>query len=454
MKRILSIVPKALLTSHLSLLTQIVGLLLFMQGIAVASIIDSIEVKGISVPLIYEEQTRLPMVSMQLVFRSGGSITDNGHAGLAKLSAKMMNEGTLSDGSIGFAKLLDSKAIQMSAHTGTETFVFELGALKEEFGAAAELLGKLLSEPNLTEESLQKTKAVTVGSLTRKENDYDYVAARELKALLYEGTPLAQPPLGTVESVKAIGLNDVRSFLNEHLVLSRAMVVIGGDIGREEAKKRAAGILSHLERGSAADVGYHEVGRKAGERVLERETEQAYLYFGAPYAMQVGDEEEYKARVATYILGAGGFGSRLMEEIRVKRGLAYSAYARVGISKSHSYFSGYLQTKTDSLKEARETVEEVIADFVKEGVTEAELEQAKRFLLGSEPLRVETLSQRLNRTFLEYYKGEEIGHSKKELEKIRTLELGALNDFIKKHREILELSYAIVTDDGAKKATP
>lgn len=415
-----------------------------------ASIIDSVEVKGVSVPLIFEEQTRLPMVSMQLVFQSGGSITDNGHAGLAKLSAKMMNEGTLTEGSIGFAKLLDSKAIQLSAHTGTETFVFELGALKEEFETGAELLGRLLAEPNLTEESLKKTKAVTVGSLTRKENDYDYVADRELKALLYAGTPLAQPPLGTLESVGAIGLGDVQRFLKEHLVLSRAIVVIGGDIGTEEAKKRVAAVLSHLDRGSPADVGYHEVNRKTAERVLERETEQAYLYFGSPFAMKVGDDEEYKARVATYILGTGGFGSRLMEEIRVKRGLAYSAYARVGISKSHSYFSGYLQTKTESLEEARATVEEVIAAFVKGGVTEAELEQAKRFLLGSEPLRVETLSQRLNRTFLEYYKGEEIGHSKKELEKIRALTLEELNDFIARHREILELSYAIVTSESQK----
>ncbi|MDX1295916.1 MAG: insulinase family protein, partial [Sulfurimonadaceae bacterium] len=172
-----------------------------------------------------------------------------------------------------------------------------------------------------------------------------------------------------------------------------------------------------------------------------------YLYFGSPYAMKVGDDENHMARVATYVLGTGGFGSRLMEEIRVKRGLAYSAYARVSISKSNSFFMGYLQTKNESLEEARSTVKEVIADFVEKGITQAELEQAKKFLLGSEPLRVETLSQRLNRTFMEYYKGEELGHSKKELEKIRALELDDLNRFIAKHKEILELSYAIVTDN-------
>ena len=160
----------------------------------------------------------------------------------------------------------------------------------------------------------------------------------------------------------------------------------------------------------------------------------------------MGYSDEYKARVAAFILGTGGFGSRLMEEIRVKRGLAYSAYARVNTARSNVYFSGYLQTKLESQKEAEATVKEVIADFVKKGVTQEELDQAKKFLLGSEPLRVETLSQRLTRTFQEYYKGQELGSSLKELEKIKTLSLDALNDYIKKHNEINELTFAIVTN--------
>ena len=419
-----------------------------------ATMIDSIEVGGVSVPLIFEEQKRLPMVSMQLVFRNSGSIADGTHAGLAKLSAKMMNEGTLSEGSIGFAKLLDSKAIQLSANTGSETFVFELGSLKEEFEEGSRLLGKLLQEPNLTEESLQKVKAVTIGSLTRKDNDYDYVANRALKALLFEGTPLEQPALGTKESVEQIGLKDVQDFLKRHLVLSRAIVVIGGDVSLEEAKAKVAAVLKGLDRGSTEELEYYQVTKTPRQTLLERETEQAYLYFGSPYEMRVGDEKNHMARVATYILGAGGFGSRLMEEIRVKRGLAYSAYARVSISNSNSYFMGYLQTKTESLEEAQRTVKEVISEFVANGVTEGELEQAKKFLLGSEPLRVETLAQRLNRTFMEYYKGEELGHSKVELEKIRTLTLKDLNDFIKSHKEILELSFAIVTDNAPEEVKP
>jgi zinc protease len=411
-----------------------------------ATTLDFIKVDGVKVPLIHEEDDRLPIVSMQLIFRDSGSIEDGAHPGLAKLSARMMNEGSKSRGSIGFAKALDARAIQLSAHTGVETFVFEMGALKEEFAEGVTLLRELVSEPNLNKESLQKVKAVATGSLTRKENDYDYVADIALKSLLFEGTPLANPGAGTVESVEKIALSDVEAFIARHLVKQRAIIVIGGDISLDDAKAKVAEILEALPEGEEGELPHYGAAEEPKEKLLKRKTEQAYLYFGSPYHMKAGDEAYYKARVAAFILGAGGFGSRLMEEVRVKRGLAYSAYGRVSVSRSSSYFSGYLQTKIESQKEARQTVQEVIAEFVEKGVTKEELEQAKKFLLGSEPLRVETLSQRLSRTFMEFYKGEELGHSKKELEKIRALTLDDLNDFIKSHTEINRLSFAIVTE--------
>lgn len=200
-----------------------------------------------------------------------------------------------------------------------------------------------------------------------------------------------------------------------------------------------------MPKGDASKVENYEVTKTPKESILKKETEQAYVYFGSPYHMSDDSKDYYKARVATYILGTGGFGSRLMEEIRVKRGLAYSTYANVNITKSSSYFNGYLQTKLESLEEAQKTVNEVIAKFVKNGVTKDELEDTKKFMLGSEPLRVETMSQRLNRTFMEFYKGQELGYSAKELAMIKELKLKDLNEFIKSHTEINELSYAIVT---------
>ena len=410
-----------------------------------AATIDTIEINGVDVPLIYEEDSRLPIVTSQIVFTNSGSISDIKKAGVAKFSAKIFGEGTQKLGSNAFAESLESKAIHISATAGSETFVMEVSSLKDEYENSLNFLGMLLKDPNYSRESMSKIKTMTLGSLSRKENDFDYIAGRELKHLMFEGTVLSNPASGTQESIKSIRVTDIKRFVKEHIVLSRAIIVVGGDISLEEVKSSMQKALASLEVGTAEAVAHFEVNKKVRKSILKRETEQAYIYFGTPYNMKVDDADYYKARVATFILGTGGFGSRLMEEIRVKRGLAYSAYARIHMSKSSAYMSGYLQTKLDSMDEAKKTVSEVINDFVKNGVTKEELEQTKKFLLGSEPLRVETMSQRLSRTFMDYYKGFDSGHSSAELEKIKNLKLKDLNKFIKSHKEILDITYAIVT---------
>ncbi|WP_294916096.1 pitrilysin family protein [Sulfuricurvum sp. PD_MW2] len=422
-----------------------VAILLVGQAL-MASTLDFIEIHGIKVPFIFEQDKRLPIVSMQIVFTHSGSIDEGKHYGLARMSAKMLNEGSLKRGSVGFADALDARAIQLSSTAGNETFVIELGSLKEEFDTGITLLSEQLREPNFTDKTLEKVKTMALSDIARKEADFDTVASDELKAVLFEGTPMAVSNIGTKESIKAIRLSDVSGFKKDHLVLSNALVVMGGDISMSDAKAKVQAFLSTFEKGKMGQERHYEPRKTPKESILKRpQTEQAYLYFGAPFEMKEGDSEFYKARVAMFILGSSGFGSRLMEEIRVKRGLAYSAYSRLSVAKTNTYFSGYLQTKLESQAEAKKTVVEVIDSFVRDGVTQSELDQARKFLLGSEPLRVETLSQRLGRTFSEYYQGKPLGYSLQELELIRTLSLDELNDFIKRHGEIRDLSYAIVT---------
>ncbi len=419
--------------------------LLLLGQIIMAATIEYIETNGLKVPLIFERDDRLPLVTMQFIFQNSGAITDSNKAGLAKFSSRIMSEGTKKLGSSAFAEQLESKAIHISASTGKETFVMELGCLKEEFDTGLKKFNSLLQDPNFSDDALSKVKTTTMGSLSAKANDFDYVASNELKAIMFKDTPLANPASGSIESVKSIELSDVKGFVKEHLVSSRLIVVLGGDVDIKSAKVSIAKIIKAMPNGKMSALKEYDVTKVATQSILKKDTEQAYIYFGSPYHISYDSDDYYKARVATFILGTGGFGSRLMEEIRVKRGLAYSAYARVSVSKSSSYMTGYLQTKLDSLEEAQKTVKEVFAEFVKNGVTEDELEQTKKFLLGSEPLRVETMGQRLNRTFMEYYKGQELGHSKHELKKIKKLKLKDLNDFIKSHKEILEMSFAIVT---------
>ncbi|SFV60408.1 Zinc protease-like protein [hydrothermal vent metagenome] len=423
---------------------KILFITLLIGKVLMAATLSHIDVGDTQIPLIKEEDKRLPLINLQLIFTVSGSIEDGDKPGLARLSASILNEGTRSHGASKFAELLAADAIHLSAHAGTETFVVELSCLKEKEKEAFMRLKELLVDPNLTEETLKKIKTKTLGSLEAKEDDFDYIANKNLKKLLFKNTPLATPALGTKESIASITLEDIKNFLSNHLVRERSIVAIGGDIDQNTTLEIAS-VVETLPKGSKKELGYYKANENKEEMLVKKETQQAYIYFGSPYNLKYNDEDTYKARVATFILGTGGFGSRLMETIRVEHGLAYSAYARVHFNKSNSYFSGYMQTKLESQQEAIRLTKEVIEGFIKDGATKEELEQTKRFLLGSEPLRNETMNQRLNRAFMEYYKGFALGHSKEELKKIEALTLEELNQFIHSHNEIKKLSWSIVT---------
>ncbi len=423
----------------------IVIVLLFLEGVLMSQSLSSIEVKGVQVPVIYEKDSHLPITSLQLIVRRSGSIEDGKHAGLARFTASMLNEGSKKLGSIGFSSELDQRAINLSANSGTETFVFELSCLKEQFSFGLSMLRQLLVDPNFTTQSFEKVKSQTLGYLSSKKSDFDYIANVNLKKLIYKGTPIEQPFSGDEKSIKSLTLGDVKDFYDNHLDLSNLIIVVGGDIKEDEFKKMITPLLEELKVGKRRELKEFEVSGDEKEKIVKKDTQQAYIYFGSPLYVKSGAKDSYKSKVASFILGESGFGSRLMEEVRVKKGLAYSIYSRNGISKSYSSFTGYLQTKTDNLLEAEKLVKEVIDKFVKNGATADELEQAKKFLLGSEPLRNETLSQRLNRAFFEYYNGYKLGHSKEVLKKIEKLSLKDLNTFIEKHSEITKLSFSIVT---------
>jgi predicted Zn-dependent peptidase len=424
---------------------KILIILMIAQGVLLSSSISDLKIGDVSVPLIYEKDENLPIITMQVVFKNGGSLSDGNLSGVARISAKILNEGTKKLGSVGFASALEDSAIHLSVDIGKETLVIELSALKEKFNEGVKLLKSLLKDPNLSKESFEKIKLLSEATIERKASDFDFIAGTNLKALIYKGTPLQHPSIGTKESLSKIKLDDVSEFIKTHLVLSEAIIISGGDLSQKEATLYAKEILEVLKKGESSKLKNYKPTTKAENIEVYKDTKQAFIYFGSPYDLSVDDKDRYKSRVAMYILGSGGFGSRLMEEIRVKRGLAYSAYSRAEVTKSHSHFSGYLQTKLESKDEAIKIVKDVIAEFVKDGVTKDELDQAKKFILGSEPLRNETLSQRLSRAFQDYYNGFDIGHSKEELKLIEKLTLSDLNTFIKSHKEINQLSFSVVT---------
>ena len=407
--------------------------------------IETIKFKGKDIPFIFEYNEKLPIFNLQLVFTNSGYIQDGNNSGISNLVAKILNEGTKEDGAVAFARKLESKAISIQTNSGFETFVIEVSSLTDQYIDALILLNELLKSPNITQESLEKIKTLTLSKLQQKEDDFDYVAKKQLNKILFENTPLENGLIGSIESISTISLADIQQRFKKLFNLDNLIVVAGGKIDRNNFLLDITKTLKLFDSHGINDLQTIDLNVSLEEKIIQKDTQQAYIYFGSPFHIKYNDKENYKAKVASFILGGSGFGSRLMEEIRVKNGLAYSAYGYINTQKTYSYFTGYLQTKIENQEKAKNLVIKTIEDFVQNGVTKEELQAAKNFLKGSEPLRVETFSQRLGRSFNLYYKGLEQDYPKKELEMIENLTLEELNSFIKSHTEILNLSFSIVT---------
>jgi predicted Zn-dependent peptidase len=423
---------------------KIILIVILLQGWAMSQGIEKVDVNGTQVPIVFEKSSYVPLISMQIVFTNSGALYDKS-AGLADMASKLLAEGTKKDGSVAFATRLENHAINLSASASNEVFSIELSSLASEFDEGVKLLKELLKDPNYTEDAIDHIKRQKIGWLTQQKSNFDYIASLGLKETLFSGTPLGRARAGTIDTIEPMTLDDIKSYISTRLGRDNAIVIVGGDIDIDRAKDIVKEVISILPIVSLKESPFIQATDKRETHIDIEQTQQAYIYFGAPYSLKYSDPQQHISKVANYILGGSGFGSRLMEEIRVKRGLAYSAYSRFVVNRTTSYLSGYLQTKLENEKEAKELVEQIVDEFVENGVTQKELDAAKEFLIGSEPLRNETLSQRVDRAYNEYYYNRPLGYQKEQLKRIESLTLEEINSFIKSHKEITNLSFSIVT---------
>ncbi|GAA8268738.1 pitrilysin family protein [Helicobacter pylori] len=414
-----------------------------------ASALTHQEINQTKVPVIYEENHLLPMGFIHLAFRGGGSLSDKNQLGLAKLFAQVLNEGTKELGAVGFAQLLEQKAISLNVDTSTEDLQITLEFLKEYEDEAITHLKELLKSPNFTQNALEKVKTQMLAALLQKESDFDYLAKLTLKQELFANTPLANASLGTKESLQKIKLEDLKQQFSKVFELNKLVVVLGGDLKIDQTLKRLDNALNFLPQGKAYEEPYFETSDKKSEKVLYKDTEQAFVYFGAPFKIKDLKQDLAKSKVMMFVLG-GGFGSRLMEKIRVQEGLAYSVYIRSNFSKVAHFASGYLQTKLSTQAKSVTLVKKIVKEFIEKGMTQQELDDAKKFLLGSEPLRNETISSRLNTIYNYFYLGLPLNFNQTLLNQIQKMSLKEINDFIKAHTEINDLTFAIVSNKKSK----
>jgi len=381
--------------------------------------------------LIYEKD-KLNRTIFEIVFKNTGSIFAKD--GVAYFLAHMLNTKGTKEKKEKFYSQLEEKAVNISVSANREFSTISLTFLNEKTSFALKKLLELLQNPNFTQEAFEKSQKEILAKKENLKNNHDYIASKNLFKAIFKNTPLEKEIIG--ENIQNVTLDDVKNHF-QYFAKKNAVFINGG---------RKVDISDFLEILPNTEPKKEQFFKPKTANITEkRNVEQSYIYFASEF--NVTKEELYLAKIATFILGAGGFGSRMMEEIRVKRGYAYSAYALNEFKKSYKILKGHLQTKLENTDDAKKLVEEIINDFVDKGITQEELESAKKFLIGSEPLRNETLSQRLLRKFNEYYLSLPQGYYEKELELIKSADLDEVNAFIKKHKEIKNLSFSIVTND-------
>ena len=344
---------------------------------------------GISAWLV--EDHSLPIIAMNYAFRGAGSKNDpSDKQGLARLVSNTMDEGTGDMDSQTFQKMLQDNSISLSFSAGRDHFNGVLKTLSQSKDMAFDMLHKALTKPRFDEEPLERMCKANQSRIRSSLANPNWLAARVHNDRLFDGHAYAMNSGGTISSLEKITADDLRDF---HKGLGKNQLVIGavGDITAEELKLRLDEVFGDMP------VVEHKIPEK---RPLQN-TGNTYLYKqNIPQTIiklsQSGisrqDEDFYSAYLMNFILGASGFGSRLMEEVREKRGLTYGIYSYFNQYDEADLLSVSTSTANENVQETLSLIREQWNKMSSEPVSEEELKEAKAYVIGSLPLSLTSTS--------------------------------------------------------------
>ncbi len=338
---------------------------------------------GISAWLV--EDHSLPIIAMNYAFRGSGSKNDpSDKQGLAQLASNTMDEGAGEIDSQTFQKTLQDHSISLSFSAGRDHYSGSLKTLAQSKDTAFNLLHGALTEPRFDEEPLNRMCKANQSRIRSSISNPNWLAARLQNDRLFEGHAYAMNSGGTLSSLESITADDLRNF---HKGLGKNQLVIGvaGDITAEELKQRLDEVFGDMPDVEHKDPEKRSLQNAGNTYLYKQNIPQTIIKLAQP-GISRQDEDFYSAYLMNFILGSSGFGSRLMEEVREKRGLTYGV---------HSYFRQYDEADTlgVSTSTANENVQETLSiirdEWNKlrlEPVSEKELKEAKAYVIGSMPL--------------------------------------------------------------------
>ncbi len=338
------------------------------------------------------EEHRVPMLALRFGFAGGNSQDPAGKEGLANFITGMMDEGAGDLTSEQFQQRMEEIAMRMSFEDGKDTLSGNFETLTVNRDKGLELLKLALTKPRFDPDAIERVREQLQAGLVYAARDPEKVAGQAWSATAFKGHAYGRPANGTKDSLAAITRDDLLAFHKKTFAKSNLKVVAVGDITAEDLGKLLDTVFGEIPaKAELAAVAQTKIAA-GSQQVIEMNVPQSVAVFGLP-AMARKDDDFMPAFVMNQILGGGGFASRLMEEVREKRGLAYGVYSYLQPYKSASIFAGSVATKNESIAQSLDVIRSEFKRMAENGPTETELKNAKSYLTGSYALRFDTNSK-------------------------------------------------------------
>ncbi len=334
------------------------------------------------------EDHKVPVVALEWAFEGAGAVDPEGRDGLANLAAGTLDEGAGPYDSQAFQGRLEDAAISLTFKAGRDGFYGGLKTLRDNRAEAFELARLAMTEPRFDADAVERVRAATLSSLKRDLSNPDFLARRAFYETAFPDHPYGREVRGTLESLPAIAPNDLHAFVSRELGRDRLLVTAAGAITPEELGAAVdlmfGGLPAKAQTTAIADVEPKALGETV---VVPRPTPQTVIVMGQS-GVGRDDPDWYAATVMNYVLGGGGFTSRLMEEVREKRGLTYGVYSHLLPLDHAAMIIASGSTVNAKAGEALDLIRAEWARMAEGGVTPEELVDAKTYLTGSFPLRL------------------------------------------------------------------
>ena len=333
----------------------------------------------------YVEDHTLPMIAISAAFPAGSAYDPKDKAGLAAFAASLLDEGAGNLNANAFHTAIANRAIRISASADRDYLTISMVTLSTNAKEAFRLLGLALSKPRFDADAISRVRAQMISDLQQGDEDPATVAAKGFFRTFFGDHPYAHPSDGEPAGLAAIQAEDLKNFAATHWVRSGLKIAVSGDADAATLKSLLASAFGALPANPPPQLPPVTHMGAPGVHVIPMPVPQPTAVFGTPGILRT-DKDFIPGYVANYILGGGGFSSRLTADVRVARGLTYdistslTPYHRAGV------VLGQVASKKGSMRETLDVVRATMKKFINDGPTDKELADAKTYLTGSFPL--------------------------------------------------------------------